>query len=548
MEFPAAASNGALGSDDGVSLAAWVAIGSSVLSLALAVVVLLAVHSQKKNLRHERKEIDAAYHLPRLLPSTLPIVGNLLQLVLNASRFHDWITECCEFFQGETFAMEMPLRLNPVFVYTPQGVEDVLKTHFDSIHKGPYMHTALHDVFGNGIFAVDGLQWAYQRKTASHLFSTNALRGALSESVEKSTAALLRVLETAGRSSDKVIDIYQLMSRFTIQAFAQMGFGVDLNCLEREDDHPFQLAFDSAQRILTQRFIRPTWFWKIQRVLSVGLEGQLKRDIEIIDTTVMEIITQSLARRQRQQSGTLRGDIVSLFLDRYDGEKDGDSFEPNYLRDMVVNFLIAGRDTTAQAMSWCLYNLSHHPEVAMKIRNEMERVLPEFASGHRSHPLTMEEVQQLVYLEATLKETLRLHPSVPVIPKTVLSDTVLSDGTFLPAGTEITIPTYAMGRMAFIWGPDAKQFKPERWIDPTTNQIVGVSAYQFIAFNAGPRMCLGMALAMAEMKIVLASVLRRFQLELVLPGQQLTYDRSMTLSVKGTMGAHVRVSGASVAG
>ncbi|RLN05768.1 hypothetical protein BBI17_009655, partial [Phytophthora kernoviae] len=120
---------------------------------------------------------------------------------------------------------------------------------------------------------------------------------------------------------------------------------------------------------------------------------------------------------------------------------------------------------------------------------------------------TMEEINQLVYLEAALKETLRLHPSVPVVPKHTLRDTTLSDGTFIPAGSFINLNNYSMARMSQVWGPDAEEFRPERWLDPTTGKLITVSAYKFSSFNAGPRMCLGKTLAMLEMKLVVVELL-----------------------------------------
>lgn len=114
-----------------------------------------------------------------------------------------------------------------------------------------------------------------------------------------------------------------------------------------------------------------------------------------------------------------------------------------------------------------------------------------------------------------LKETLRLYPSIPANVKMAKKDTELSDGTFVQASTSVTIPAYVMGRLENVWGPDVKQFKPERWIDPDTGTIRRVSAFKDNAFGAGPRKCLGMALATTEIKMLLASLFSRFQLELV---------------------------------
>ncbi|EEY62028.1 cytochrome P450, putative [Phytophthora infestans T30-4] len=146
----------------------------------------------------------------------------------------------------------------------------------------------------------------------------------------------------------------------------------------------------------------------------------------------------------------------------------------------------------------------------------------------------MHDVSQLVTLEAALKETLRLHPPVPMVPKYVVEDTTLADGTFVKANSLIVLATYAMARMTHVWGTDAAEFKPERWIDAATGKLVSVSPYKFVSFNAGPRLCLGMNLAMLEMKLVVAGLLSKFHIEVEDP-ENVTYDVSLTLPVKGSL-------------
>ncbi|TMW62736.1 hypothetical protein Poli38472_005354 [Pythium oligandrum] len=308
-----------------------------------------------------------------------------------------------------------------------------------------------------------------------------------------------------------------------------------MDCLEAEKEHSFQFAFDRAQRNLRERFTRPQWFWTLQRALGVGADGELKRDIAVIDDLVLGIITKSLHERENNSNRQGAVNIISLFLDHVDQttDEDKDEYNPRYLRDVVVTFVIAERDTTAQAMSWFFLELSRHPEVVKKIRSEIQKELPELYEGKIAAP-SMERVQQLTYLEAALKESLRLHPSVPFTLKTAARDVVLSDGSFIHKGWDIGILGYSMGRMTYIWGPDAEEYKPERWIDPETGKIIPISAFKFFSFNAGPRMCLGKNLALMEMKIVAASILSRFDIH-VENERDVTYELSITLPMRGKM-------------
>ncbi|KAG7390172.1 hypothetical protein PHYPSEUDO_008626 [Phytophthora pseudosyringae] len=474
--------------------------------------------------------------------STLPLIGNTWDLILHGGvkgDLHDFTTQIGKQFNAEPVvvrALGIPLN---VMLFTPEAFEDVLKTQFHNFEKGPFMCENLRDLLGDGIFAVDGESWVHQRKTASNLFTMRALRASMTTVIQRHAVTLNAILQRA-KDKNETLDLFRLFNRFTIEAFAEIGFGVRMGCLDSVGEHPFQKAFDRAQRALRFRFTRPGWFWKTQRWLGLGVEGQLRRDIQVVDETVLEIVEKALAQRaiSRGQDDVEKegGDIISLFLDRVSSSShlEEQQLDPKYLRDIVVNFLIAGRDTTAQALSWFFFNVSQNPRVETAIRKEIAEKLPQFANDGVDVTPTMEDVSQLVYLESALKETLRLHPSVPVEPKQTLVDTTLSDGTFVPAGSAIGLATYAMGRMPKVWGPDAEEFKPERWIDDTTGKLLLVSAYKFASFNAGPRMCLGVNLAMLEMKLVVVGLLSKFHLQVVNP-EHVTYDLSLTLPVKGAL-------------
>ena len=171
---------------------------------------------------------------------------------------------------------------------------------------------------------------------------------------------------------------------------------------------------------------------------------------------------------------------------------------------MVLNFLIAGRDTTAQAMSWCLFLLMRSEQVQEKVRSEIHQVCGDVEG------LDYEKLGNFHYLEAVLRESLRLYPSVPLDLKFVSNADTLPDGTHVPRGSALIYGAYAMGRSREIWGPDASEFRPERWLE--MDQVK--SPYENPVFHAGPRECLGKRLAMLEMKAMLVSLLRNFRLHL----------------------------------
>ncbi|EEY62024.1 cytochrome P450, putative [Phytophthora infestans T30-4] len=454
--------------------------------------------------------------------TTKSLLGNTLDVIGNVPIRHDWITGLCLEAKGEPVLLQSLGTPDMTLLSTPQAFEDVLKNQFDNFPKGPKKAEYLRELLGEGIFAVDHEKWYRQRKTASNLFTMRSLRDSMTSTIQRHLVVLEQIFHRAAETNDTV-DMFRLLNRFTMEAFTEIGFGVHMNCLDAEKEHPFQTAFDRSQQLFILRFVRPSWFWKLQRFLGVGAEGQVKKDMEVINSTIFDIVAQTLEHRAKGTQDDKGGkDIVSLFLDDLNrsGDADESSFDPTYLRDIVINFIIAGRDTTAQALSWFFYCLSKNPEAETKIREEVAAKLPKLLNGQCSP--SMDELGELVYVEAALRETLRLYPSVPIVSKEAVHDTVLSDGTFIGAGTLAGLPMYALGRMPHVWGPDAAEFKPERWIE--AGKLISVSAYQFVAFNAGPRLCLGKNLAMLEMKLIVADV---------------TYAISFTLPVKGQLNAKI---------
>lgn len=231
---------------------------------------------------------------------------------------------------------------------------------------------------------------------------------------------------------------------------------------------------------------------------------------------------------------------------------------------MVLNFVIAGRDTTATTLSWFTYMAMTHPAVAEKLRRELaafeaERAREEgvtlvpcsdvddeaFAArvAQFAGQLSYDGLGKLVYLHACVTETLRLYPAVPQDPKGIAEDDVLPDGTKVRAGGMVTYVPYSMGRMEYNWGPDAASFRPERWIGDD-GAFRNASPFKFTAFQAGPRICLGKDSAYLQMKMALAILCRFFRFELV-EGHPVKYRMMTILSM--AHGLKVRVSRAPLA-
>lgn len=222
-----------------------------------------------------------------------------------------------------------------------------------------------------------------------------------------------------------------------------------------------------------------------------------------------------------------RKSFLGLFLE--DARKRGEQLSEDILRDLVLNFLIAGRDTTAQALSWTIYCLINHPEVEDKVRREVIEVC-----GVRGP--VYEDMNRLPYLQAVINEALRLYPSVPLVAKQAAQDDTWPDGTFIREGTLVAYNMYAMGRDRSIWGEDAEIFRPERWLE----QKDAPGNYRYPVFNGGPRECLGRRLAQVEMKTCLAMLLPGLSFKLACPIEEVTADAQLTLGMGRGLPCFVR--------
>ncbi|ESQ53201.1 hypothetical protein EUTSA_v10026837mg [Eutrema salsugineum] len=169
-----------------------------------------------------------------------------------------------------------------------------------------------------------------------------------------------------------------------------------------------------------------------------------------------------------------------------------------FISDIILGFLIAGRDTTSSAPTWFFWLLSKNPEAMTKIRQEINKKMTKFNPA---------DLDKLVYLHGAVCETLRLYPPVPFNHKSPAKPDVLPK-------FQIVISTYALGRMRSVRGDDAEDFKPERWIS-ASGRLRHEPSYKFLAFNAGPRTCLGQKLTFLQMKTMAVEVIRNYDFKVV---------------------------------
>nr|QWK52441.1 cytochrome P450 704A2-2 [Isatis tinctoria] len=458
-----------------------------------------------------------------------PVHATVFDLLFHSDDLYDYETELAR--KKPTFRF-LSAGQSEILTADTRNVEHILKTRFDNYSKGQSSRENLGHLLGHGIFAVDGDKWKQQRKLASFEFSARVLRE-FSCSVFRRNASKLVGFVTELALSGKSFDAQDMLMRCTLDSIFKVGFGVELRCLDgfSKEGEAFMEAFDESNVATSSRFIDP--LWKLKWFLNVGSQSRLKKSIVTIDKFVYRLITTKRKELAKDQNTAVREDILSRFL--VESEKDPENMNDKYLRDIILNFMIAGKDTTAASLSWFLYMLCKNPLVQEKIVQEIRDV----TSSHEKttdvngfvESINEEALDQMQYLHAALSETLRLYPPVPVDMRCAENDDILPDGHRVSKGDNVYYIAYAMGRMTYIWGQDAEEFKPERWLKDGVFQPE--SPFKFISFHAGPRICLGKDFAYRQMKIVSMALLHFFRFKMADEKSKVCYKRMLTLHIQG---------------
>ncbi|CAL9042357.1 unnamed protein product, partial [Musa banksii] len=444
---------------------------------------------------------------PRGAPANLaalnsyPVVGNLPHLVKNSHRILEWTTDLIPTSPTGTVTVA-PF----VFTANPANVEHVSKVRFANYPKSEPIILAIRDCLGRGVATTNGEEWRLQRKAASHEFGTRSLRTFIHEKVCHELLARLVPLLTRASRSGEVIDLQDVLERFAFDNTCSLAFDEDTMCLGGEggeEGKRFFHAFEEASRLCVERAKQPfPLVWRIKKWLHVGSERRLQEAMEIVHGFVDRCMQ---SRGNRPTSGQ---DLLSRFT------ADGANSD-EFVHDNLISFVLAGRDTTPAALTWFFWILSSRPDVVAKIREETKRIRtrqPEENGGKLA--FTMEELREMNYLHAAISESLRLYPPVPMVPRDCLEEDELPDGHRMRRGWILMYNAYAMGRREAIWGPDCREFMPERWLDEE-GVFQPKSSSVFPVFHTGPRTCLGKDMAYIQMKVVAASILERFDMTVV---------------------------------
>jgi cytochrome P450 len=419
------------------------------------------------------------------------LLGQLLAFRRDPLEF---LTRIAREYPGEV----VRFRPGPRDVYLlkhPDLVKEVLVTRQHDFSKSRGLEWAKL-FLGEGLLTSEGEFHTRQRRLAQPAFHRQRIGAYADDMVRRTVVARDRW------SAGQPLDVDAEMMRLTLAVVSSTLFGTDVA------DAAEEVREDLATIIaLFPRFSLPL-FGLIQR-LPLPSNARFNRAVARLDALVYRVIA------QRQREGGDRGDLLSLLLLARD-EEGGGGMTDRQLRDEVMTLLLAGHETTANALTWTWYLLSGNPDVEARWREELREVL-----GGRT--ATVEDLPALRYTEMVLAESMRLFPPAWGMGRRALRDLTLG-GFLIRKGAILALSPYIVHRDPRLW-PDPLRFDPERF---TAEAKAARPRFAYFPFGAGARSCIGEPFAWMEGVLLLATIGQRWRLRL-LPGHPVEPKALMTL-------------------
>jgi cytochrome P450 len=446
-------------------------------------------------------------------PRGLPLLGNLI----------DVQTDLLELFErglrehGDT----VRFRFGPfdfVVVHRPEDIRTVLLSRAGDFRKSP-SYEGLRLAVGNGLLTSEGTFWRRQRKLMTPAFHHRRLVDFCQTMVTCASEcgdgwAAAAAEREGDEGPGRVVDLHAEMLSLTFRIVGLTLFSTELSEKAGRMGPALATVLEHVNHVATAMLLTPPPWVPTPR------NRRFRRAMEVVDDVVLGIIA------ERRRSGEEVGDLLGMLMAASDetGEVRMTDAE---LRDEVATLVLAGHETTAQALTWAFMLLSRHPDVERRVVAEIREVCGE-------RPPSFEDLKALELTGRVIDESMRLYPPAWLFERQACVDLDLG-GYFIPANTLVAVSPWTLHRHPAYWenpeGFDPDRFSPER--------VAARPRYAYLPFGGGPRQCIGVNFALYEAKLVLATLLQRFSFALV-PGQDLRPDAAVTLRPSQGMKMWVR--------
>ncbi|KAK2616257.1 hypothetical protein QQS21_000892 [Conoideocrella luteorostrata] len=399
-----------------------------------------------------------------------------------------------------------------LIITSPRAIREVIVAKSYVFAKPLEVRQFLGRVAGHGVLLSEGDEHKVQRRNLMPAFTFRHVKNLYPIFWDKSMLLVQAISDTCDSDNTAQIDIHAWVSRCTLDTIGLAVLGLDFRAIQDEHNE------------LNQRYTQlmtPCRQDKIMLALATFLPSRVLHRLPLSRNTVIaksvkhlrNACGELLAARRQRGTGCENTDIVSVAL-------SSGQFSDTQLVDQMMTFLSAGHDTSTAAFTWAVYALAAHPDIQERLRGELGAHLP--AISGQGGSVSSSEIDRLPYLHAVCSEVFRLYAPLPQNVRDALHDTTI-EGIRVPRGTRIILAPWATNVDGELWGRDAKEFRPDRWLSTdhggmydvkTASSGGATSNYAFLSFSHGPRSCIGQSFARGELACFLAAWVGRFRFEL----------------------------------
>ncbi|KFK37029.1 hypothetical protein AALP_AA4G202900 [Arabis alpina] len=460
--------------------------------VALVAVLLFFLYQNRKTKR------------PKLPPGPprLPVIGNLHQLqTINPQRFfYGWAKK-----YGPIFSYKIGCK-TMVVISSAELTKELLKTQDVNFADRPQHRGHEFISYGRRDMAMNHYTPYYReiRKMGmNHLFSPTRVATFKHVREEETRRMLVKINKAADHSEP--VDISELMLTFTNSAVCRQAFGKKYNEDGAEMKRFIEILY-GTQSVMGKIFFSD-FFPFTRYVLDdlTKLTAYMKGCFERQDIYLQEMVDETLDPNRAKPDTE---SMIDLLMQIYEDQPFATEFTIENVKAVIMNIVVAGTDTAAAAVVWGMTYLMKYPKVMRKAQAELREYVVEKGLTF----IAEDDIKNLPYFRALVKETLRIEPVIPLlVPRACIQDTKIA-GYDIPAGTTVNINAWAVSRDAKYWGLNADEFRPERFLEKDVD-YKGTD-YEFIPFGSGRRMCPGMRLGVAMLEVPYANLLLNFNFKL----------------------------------
>ncbi|KAL0866878.1 hypothetical protein Bca101_045996 [Brassica carinata] len=451
-------------------------------------------------------------------PPGWPIIGNILQI---GKAPHRSLADLSKIY-GPVMSLKLG-SLTTVIVSSPEAAREVLKTH-DQVLSGriildPIRSIDHHDVSIAWLPSTSP-RWRLWRKiSATHMFSPQCLDATKSVRMKKVNELVTFMSEICERGES--VDIARALFVTSLNIISNTFFSTDLGSYDPRTSLELQ---DSVVRIM-ETIGKPNLANYFPLVGFLDLQG-IRKEMKVCSDMLFQVFQGFIDARNNEKSSRNESDLLDSLMDLVN--ENGSDLNMNDIKHFLYDLFLGGTDTNSTVVEWAMAELLRNPKTMAKAQAEMDDVVGPNGVVEESH------MSDLPYLQALVKETLRLHPTGPLLAPHKAETNVEVLGFLVPKNAQVLVNAWYIGRDPSIW-ENAERFEPERFLLGREIDVKGID-FELLPFGAGRRICPGMSVAMKTVPLILASLLHSFQWKLqdgVLP-EDLDMDESFGLTLHKT--------------